>query len=206
MITITEINKNNLEKIKSILDNSGIIVFPTETVWGIGCRYDDEKAVTRLYDIKGRNTSNPLQIQISKASEIEKYGIIDNREIWKILSKQYLPGPLSIVLDKKNVPDYVTANLNTVAFRLSNCSYLLELIDYLGYPIASTSCNLSGMSVITDKDDIVVFAEQHSDILLDIDCGSKNISSTIIRLTNNEINYIREGVISFDEIKKSIEK
>lgn len=206
MITITEINKNNLEKIKSILDDSGIIVFPTETVWGIGCRYDDEKAVTRLYEIKGRITSNPLQIQVSKLSEFEKYGIIDNRKIWEILSKQYLPGPLSIVLDKINVPDYVTSNLKTVAFRLSNCSYLLELIDYLGYPLASTSCNLSGMPVITDNDEIRDFAKQHSDILIDIDCGKNDISSTIIQLVNHKINYIREGVISFDQIKKRIEK
>ncbi|PKL78568.1 MAG: threonylcarbamoyl-AMP synthase [Ignavibacteriae bacterium HGW-Ignavibacteriae-4] len=206
MITITEINKNNLEKMESILDNSGIIVFPTETVWGIGCRFDDEKAVSRLYNIKGRNTSIPLQIQISKLSDFEKYSVINNKEVWSKITSKYLPGPLSIVLDKKNVPDYVTSNLDTVAFRLSNCSYLLELIDYLGYPIASTSCNLSGKPVITDKEDILDFAEQHSDIFVDIDCGKENISSTIIQLINNEINYIREGVISFDEIKKSIEK
>lgn len=206
MITLTEINKKNLEKIKSILDNSGIIVFPTETVWGIGCRFDDEKAVTRLYDIKGRNTSNPLQIQVSQLSDFEKYSNIDRNELWESISTKYLPGPLSIVLEKKNVPDYITSNLNTVAFRYSSCKYLLELIDHLGYPIASTSCNLSGIPVITDKAEIIEFAEQNADILIDIDCGNENISSTIIRLINNEIDYIREGAISFDEIKKSIKK
>lgn len=204
MITLTEINKNNLEKIKSILDNSGIIVFPTETVWGIGCKFDDEKAVARLYDIKGRNTSNPLQIQISKISDFEKYSYIEPNELWRNLTTKYLPGPLSIVLEKKGVPDYITSNLNTVAFRYSSCNYLLELIDYLGYPIASTSCNLSGMPVITDKLEIKEFAAKNADILIDIDCGNKNISSTIIRIINNKIDYIREGVISFAEIIKSI--
>ena len=204
MITLTEINKNNLEKIKSILDNSGIIVFPTETVWGIGCKFDDEKAVARLYDIKGRNTSNPLQIQVSQLSDFEKYSCIEPNDLWESITAKYLPGPLSIVLEKRNVPDYITSNLNTVAFRYSSCKYLLELIDHLGYPIASTSCNLSGMPVITDKAEIIEFAEQNADILIDIDCGNKNISSTIIRIINNNIDYIREGVISFDEIKKSI--
>lgn len=206
MITITEINKNNLEKMKSILDNSGIIVFPTETVWGIGCRYDDEKAVSKLYDIKGRNTSNPLQIQISKMSDFEKYSNIKKKDVLNKISSNYLPGPLSIVLEKKNVPDFVTSNLDTVAFRLSSCSYLIELIDYIGYPIASTSCNLSGQPVITDKTEIIAFAKQYADLLIDIDCGNENISSTIIQLLNDEIKYIREGVITFEEIKKSLEQ
>ncbi len=206
MITITEINDNNLELIKSILDDSGIIVFPTETVWGLGCRFDNQKAVTRLYEIKGRITSNPLQIQVSSISEFEKYSIIENNIVLEQILKKYLPGPLSIVLNKKNVPDFVTSNLKTVAFRLSSCSYLLEIIDYLGYPIASSSCNLSGMPVITDKDEINYFATQYADIFIDIDCGINNINSTIIQLTNNEIKYIREGVISFGEIKKSIQQ
>ncbi len=206
MITITEINKNNLEMMKSILDNSGIIVFPTETVWGIGCKFDNEKAVSRLYDIKGRNTSNPLQIQISSLSDFNKFSNIYQKDIFEIITSKYLPGPLSLVLEKRNVPDYVTSDLNTVAFRFSSCSYLLELIDYIGYPIASTSCNLSGQPVITDKVKIIEFANLYSDLLINVDCSNENKSSTIIQLLNNEIKYIREGAITFDEIKKSIEK
>lgn len=204
MNTITEINNNNLELIKSVLNNNGIIVFPTETVWGIGCKFDNEKAVSLLYEIKGRNTSVPLQIQVSQLSDFENFGKIENYEVWKKISDKYLPGPLSIVLEKKNVPDFVTAKLETVAFRYSSCKYLLELIDYLGFPIASTSCNLSGMPVITEKSEIEDFANKFSDILIDIDCGNKSISSSIIQLKEKEIVFIREGVISFEEIKKSI--
>jgi L-threonylcarbamoyladenylate synthase len=205
MIRITEINKKNLELVKSILDNSGIIVFPTETVWGIGCRFDDEIAVSRLYNIKGRDTSNPLQIQVSSFNDFETYSFNNNKVKLQKLFSNYLPGPLSIVLNKKNVPDYVTSNLNTVAFRYSSCSYLHELIDYISYPIASTSCNLSGHPIIKDKTEIVEFAQEYADILIDIDCGNQNISSTIIQLLYNEITYIREGLITFDEIKKSLE-
>lgn len=206
MITITEINKNNLELVKSILDNSGIIVFPTETVWGIGCRFDNKEAVARLYDIKGRDTSNPLQIQVSSLNDFEKYSLDNNQAILQKLFNKYLPGPLSIVLNKKNVPDYVTSNLNTVAFRYSSCIYLKSIIDFINYPIASTSCNLSGHPIITEKSEIVDFAEKYADLLIDIDCGNQNVSSTIIELKKNDIRYLREGVISFEEIKKSIEE
>lgn len=207
MIVITEINKNNLIKIKSVLDNSGVIVFPTETVWGLGCKYDDEKAVSRIYSIKGRNESNPLQIQVSGKNDFEIYSYVNNNDCWNTISSQFLPGPLSVISKKKkNVPDFVTANLDTVAFRYSSCNYLLDLIDFLGYPIASTSCNLSGEQVITDKDEIFQFSKKHADVLIDIECGNGNISSTIISLINNEIKLIREGLIKFDDIKKGLEK
>lgn len=204
MINIDSLNKENLSKIKTKLDNSGIIIFPTETVWGIGCKFDDIKAVEKLYRIKGRDFSNPLQIQLSNTNQIEEYTSepID-MNLMKILNT-FLPGPLSIVLKKRNVPDFITSNLNTVSIRVSSCDIVTKLIDFLGYPIASTSCNKSGEPVIEKIDEIEKFASDNCDIFISSDCISLNVSSTIISYENGSIKLLREGGLSFDKIKSVI--
>lgn len=206
MITINKINKANLSKIKTILDNSGIIIFPTETVWGIACKFDDEIAVKKIYDIKGRNFSNPLQIQLSAISEIEKYTLNQINGELSDICNAFLPGPLSIVLKKNNVPDFITSNLDTVSIRISSCSIVTELVNYMGYPLASTSCNYSGEPVLTDIGNVKEFAEKHCDIFISMTCNSQNISSTVIAFEDNSLKLLREGVITFDEIINVINK
>lgn len=202
MIRITEINNTNLSRIKSILDNSGIIIFPTETVWGIGCKFDDEEAVKKIYHIKGRDFSNPLQIQVSSLEEIKKYtNDIKSNYLERVL-RDFLPGPLSIVLSKMNIPDFVTSNLDSVAFRFSSCDELVELINYLGYPLASTSCNKSNEPVISDYNRIVNFAETNADILFDVKTDVVNIASTVIKYDDGKFELLREGFIKYSEIEK----
>lgn len=204
MIRITEINNTNLSRIKSILDNSGIIIFPSETVWGIGCKFDEEEAVKKIYRIKGRDFSNPLQIQVSSLNGIRRYskGMI-NMNLERVFS-DLLPGPLSIVLSKMDVPDFVTSGLDSVAFRYSSCDELVELINYLGYPLASTSCNKTSEPVISDYNRIVNFAEINADILLDIKTDVSNIASTVVKYDDGKFELLREGFIKYGEIEKRI--
>jgi L-threonylcarbamoyladenylate synthase len=181
-------------------------VFPTETVWGIGCKFDDEKAVERIYEIKGRNSSNPLQIQLSSISDIDKYSSEPMSDGLKSVCSSFLPGPLSIVLKKKNVPDFTTSNLDTVSIRVSSCPEVLDLVAYLGYPLASTSCNKSGEPVLTNYEDIRGFAESYCDIFISKKYKTYDIGSTVIGYSNSEVQLFREGVIKFDEILKSMGK
>lgn len=202
MISITELNKINLLQIKTILDNSGIIIFPTETVWGIGCKFDDKLAVEKLYNIKGRDFSNPLQIQLSAVDEIKKYTTETYDGILKNISEKFLPGPLSIVLKKKNVPNFTTSNLDTVSIRVSSCDVLTKIIEFIGYPLASTSCNKSGEPVLVNFNDIKVFAHNHSDVFISIDFKTLNKGSTIISLDKSKLTLLREGTLGYEEIKK----
>jgi len=206
MIKITDINNTNLLRIKSILDNSGIIVFPTETVWGIGCKYDNTNAINKIYKLKGRNFNNPLQIQVSSISMIKKFTSEIITSPLEKLMNFYLPGPLSIVLEKKDVPDYVTSELSTVAFRFSSLAKLTKIIDYIGYPIASTSCNLSGAPIIKNRLDVIEFANTFADILIDTNVDLSNVASTIIKYNDGKIDLIREGSIKYSEIQKRLMK
>lgn len=201
---MTELNNTNLSRIKSILDNSGIIVFPTETVWGIGCKFDDESAVKKLYDIKGRDFNNPLQIQVSGFEMIRKFSSeLISDKMNNVLSS-YLPGPLSIVIKKNDVPNYITANLNTVSFRYSNIKEISNLVSYLGYPIASSSCNKSGTPVLENINEILRFSKLYADVLLNLKVEVGNISSTIIKIENENIKLLREGSLKFEEIESRL--
>ena len=204
MIRITNLNNINIAQIRESLLTSGIIVFPTETVWGLGARFDDENAIKRLYEIKGRDFANPLQIQVSSFEDIKKYSDEPYEGKFKTLCENILPGALTVVTKKKNVPDFVTSNLDTVGIRYSSCKDLTNLIELLGFPIASTSCNKSGEPVITDIDEIIEFAKNYADVLLEIDCKVENVSSTIVNFDNGNLKLLREGSIDFETIKSKI--
>lgn len=151
-----------LDEAVKILKSGGVIIFPTETVYGIGGLASIENAVKRIYEIKGRSFNKPLQILISDISQVELFAseISDKA---KILMKEYWPGPLTLVFKKKSgIFDIITASGNTVGLRMPDNQTVLELIRQAG-PIAASSANLSGEPDPTSADEVKIEA----DLLLD---------------------------------------
>ena len=145
---------SKLKVVGEIIRNGGLVLFPTETVYGLGANGLDENAVKKIYKAKGREQDNPLILHVSNFDMVSK--IAKNiSDIEYTLMKTFWPGPFTIILDRKEiVPDTVTAGLDTVGIRMPSGSIAKELISYAGIPIAAPSANVSGRPSGTNISDI----------------------------------------------------
>ena len=139
-----EIKYDKLKEIAENINNGGIVIFPTETVYGIGVNPFNIRAVEKVYEIKKRPKEKPISLLISDLSML--YEISDNisNEELKVI-KKFFPGPLTIILKKsKKIPDLVTAGKDTIGVRMPQNEIALKLIKEVGVPLATPSANISG--------------------------------------------------------------
>ena len=141
--------KNNIEytKLKEVataIKNGQVVVFPTETVYGIGTNGLDEKAIEKLYKLKKRPKNKPISLLVNNIDMINDIAE-DITEIEYKLINKFMPGPLTIILKKKNkIPDILTANSSTVGIRIPENEIAIKLIEYANVPLATSSANISG--------------------------------------------------------------
>lgn len=193
------LSKKESNKIKQILKNDGVIAFPTDTVWGIGCLPENKMAVDKIYSIKSRDAAKPL-ILLGKNIEsllpyVEDYHI--NAE--KII-KKYLPGAVTIVLEKSDLtPDYLTSGFDTVGIRIPDCHIFIEMLEKCTGKgvLATTSANISEMGAVSTKQETINSIGDKIDYILD-DFGfiSKGLESTVILVDKSgSINILRQGTV-----------
>lgn len=197
----------DLEKIKEpakIIKNGGIVVFPTETVYGIGVNGLNKQAIEKLYKIKKRPTDKPISLLVSDMQMIE-YLAKDISDIEYRIMKAFFPGPLTIILKKKEIiPDILTANKDTVGIRMPSDKIAQKLIEYVKSPIATTSANISGnLSGIEIKDIINDFG-QNVDYYIDSGKSKIGTSSTIVEVINGIPHILRKGSITKEQIDNCI--
>jgi len=186
-----KINIEELNKVSDTIQNDGIIVFPTETVYGIGANALSEKAIKKVYELKERETTKPISIIVSEKKEIEKYAIINNKIEQKIIDK-YMPGPVTLVLEKKDViPSIVTAGKNTIGIRIPDNKISIEILKKCKVPIAASSANISGMESGTDIKYIKNNLKNNVDIYIDSGKSEIGVPSTIIQVIDEEIIVLR---------------
>lgn len=183
-----------------IIKNGGIVVFPTETVYGIGTNGLDKNAVEKLYKIKERPLNKPISLLVSDFEMIEKVAKNITEVEYRLMQK-FFPGPLTIILNKKDiVPDILTSGGNTVGIRMPKEEITRKFIEYAGVPIAAPSANISGKPSGTNLQEIIQEFEGKVDYFIDGGKSKIGISSTIVKVID-EIPYIlREGSISKKEI------
>lgn len=197
------ITKEELKKAKSVLENSGIIAFPTETVMGLGVFYDDRKAYDFLNSVKRRPEDKPYTLMLGNVADISKYAYLSNRD--RIIVNAFMPGELTILLNSKsNVPGYVTHNTNIIGIRVPAFDDVCALINYVGKPLLVPSANRSGEKPFMNYSDVenefkneVGFVKKQNAV------GGK--PSTIIDLTGKEIKIIREGNLTLEQITRRVE-
>src|SRR3990167_3063695 len=127
--------EDQIEKAVKILKKGGIVIFPTDTVYGIGCRFDDKDAISRLYKIKKTPDSQPFPILVFDLSQVEKLAVIN--KTGEELIKKYWPGALTIVLQSKG-------GKNKIGYRMPSSAFIKSIIDGVGEPIIGTSANFHG--------------------------------------------------------------
>ena len=202
-------NKNNIdneliEKAAEILKNGGTIVFPTETVYGLGANALDEEAIKKIFIAKGRPSDNPLIVHIANKEDLHKLVTLIPQKANKLI-EEFWPGPLTIIFEKKNIiSNIVTGNLSTVAVRMPDNNIALELIEKSGVPIAAPSANVSGKPSPTKAEHAIEDLMDRVDgIIVGEDC-EVGLESTVIDLTVDPPVILRPGGVSKEEIQKCI--
>ncbi len=189
----------SLEKAIEVFKNGGVVIFPTDTVFGIGCRIDNKKAIKRIFEIKKRKEKVPLPILISSVEMAQKYVEPFNKNVIEELINKYWPGGLTIVtkVKKDKVLEIVRSNKDTVAVRMPDDKNLLEIIEKISVPIIGTSANFHGKPSSSKLEDLDQKLLEKVDFVLPGVCKG-SLSSTIIDVTRKEWKIIREGVIKIN--------
>lgn len=186
---------------EGFLEDGSVVAFPTDTVFGLGCRLYDNKALNRMYEIKNRELSKQIPVLCDSLVCVNEVAIIDSRVL--TLAHKFWPGPLTMILPASDKFQKHTES-TSVGVRIPNNSLALRLIKQNG-PMWVTSLNLSGEKDLTDINEVVkqfgnkvdyIFKEHHIKYL--------EVSSTIIDLTGEEIKYIRIGTITKEEIVNAL--
>ncbi len=192
-----------LNKIGNIIKNGGIVVFPTETVYGIGTNALNEKSIKRLYEIKKRLLNKPISLLVNNIDMVNQIAKDITKKEYELMEK-FFPGPFTIILKKKDIiPNIVTANLDTVGVRMPNNDIARKLIEYAGVPIATTSANISGEISETNLKNIIEIFNNKVDYFIDGGESNLGIPSTIVKVTNDIPYILRKGSIKEEQIFKN---
>lgn len=201
-----EIDYKKLKEAANLIKSGKLVIFPTETVYGIGTNGLDENAIKRLYEAKRRPLSKPINLLVSDIKMIERVTKNISDMEYKLMEELF-PGPLTIILNKKDiVPDILTANGNTVGVRMPEGKIARELVKYADVPIAAPSANISGKPSGTNLQNIQKDFEKSVDCFIDGGESKLGIVSTIVKVVNNIPHILRVGSISKEEIEKIAEK
>jgi L-threonylcarbamoyladenylate synthase len=189
-----------IEHAVAILEEGGVIAFPTETVYGLGASIAKPEAAKRVFQIKGRDFKKALPLVLSDIPQINDVAISVPKTGWQLIEK-FWPGPLTLVVLKKPIIPYIiTAGADTVAVRVSSNSIAREIVRKLGVPITGTSANISGKP--SPATAMEVREQLHNKIDLIIDGGKcGGVESTIVDVTQDIPLVLREGAISIEAIR-----
>ena len=197
---------SNIPLAAELLKQGKPIVFPTETVYGLGALVFDIEAVSKIFLIKNRPPDNPLIVHISS---IEEAALLSSElpSSFFLLAKQFWPGPLTLVLKRNEaVPAMVSAGHSTIAIRMPSHPTALELIRACGQPIAAPSANLSGRPSPTRARDAFEDVQGKVELILDGGECSFGIESTVLHLNDDAPILLRPGSITQGEIEEVLQK
>lgn len=190
----------NKEEIINTLNNGGVIAYVTDTVWGLGCLPDNEKAVKKIYEIKKREAQKPLILMSNEVYNLLDY-VKPIPKVGQQLIKKYFPGALTIVTDKSDkTPDYITSNMSTVGIRIPNNEVFKEICEIVpNHVLATTSANLSHQPSAKTYDQALINMTGLADLIIeDYGYHAKGLESTVVGVMNNELRIFRQGAITID--------
>ena len=199
--------QSEIEEIATTLKNDGVISVPTDTVYGICARINSSKAYLKLVSVKNRPSNKSFPVLCKDLEQIESIAILDEKALKLI--KSFMPGPLTLVLNKR--PDafsYInnagTRETDELAVRMIPSKFLNELIKEVGSPLFLSSANKSGKDVCKSLDEIEIECPTLDGMVMgDVSFGE---ASTIVDCTGNDIKIQRQGPISEDEIMKALKR
>jgi L-threonylcarbamoyladenylate synthase len=195
--------RKQIEKGILILRQGGLVAYPTDTVYGLGACAWINRAVEKVYQVKGRSYNIPLPLLLSDISQITEVAESVPPVAWSLIHT-FLPGALTLVLPKSgNVPDIISGGGPTVAVRIPDHPVPIALIEGLGAPIVGTSANLSGKPSPLTADEVYSQLGDSIDLIIDGGPCPGGKESTIVDITRKTPEILREGGISKEELEKA---
>ena len=203
---ILSTTENDIAEAAGIIQQGGLVAFPTETVYGLGADALNAEAVAKVYEAKGRPSDNPMIVHIARASDIGQLTPMLSEDIVNLIDN-FWPGPLTMVLKKKaGVPDRTTGGLDTVAVRMPDSEAALELIREADCPIAAPSANISGRPSPTRAGDVIADMNGRLDAVIQGDDCRVGIESTVLDMTGDTPVILRPGIITAEDIEAVLKK
>ena len=202
MTQLLPVNASAIQRAATIVRNGGLVVYPTDTVYGLGCDPFNENSVARLSSVKKRTKDN-LPVLVSSLEKARLLG--DFKESLKIPIARFWPGPLTIVVPcKVSLPLQVIGQDRAIGLRIPGREDTLDLISKSGGFLVGTSANISGMKPLRNTEDAMVMFDGKVDIILDGGAVSTRIESTVVKQTDYGIQLLREGAIKYDEFEAAL--
>lgn len=194
--------KRQIKLAVEVLKKGGLVAYPTDTVYGLGADPLNEKAVSRIYQVKNRPRNLPLPLLLADKSDLLKVALIVPEIAWQLI-EQFWPGGLTLVV-KKNVwvPANITAGGDTVAVRIPDHPVTIALIRGLGNPIVGTSANLSGKPSPVTAEEVSKQLGNKVDLIVDGGRCPGGIESTVVDVSTAFPTIVREGAIPREDITK----
>ncbi len=193
----TNPEKGIIEKAAKVLGFGGIVVYPTETLYGLGANALDDNAVQRVFEIKGRDLNKPSSVAFRNLEQAKKFLILD--PLTEKLAKKFLPGPLAIILNSK-IEFAQFLGGNKISIRIPDHPVAKALLDAVKFPITATSANLSGGKDPITALDAIEQVGYKVDLILDAGKCKYGKPSTVVDCSSGGIEVIREGAIPKERI------
>ncbi|MBM3322751.1 threonylcarbamoyl-AMP synthase [candidate division WOR-3 bacterium] len=185
----------------AVLRQGGTVVFPTETVYGVGAALGSDSGIERVFRLKRRGYELPLLVHCASEVQTRRYAG-DWPESARVLARAFWPGPLALVLRRSaSVPDAIRAG-DSVGLRVVADRVTQELIENLGEPIAGTSANLHGQAATSRFDQIRTEVVDAVDVALDVGQCGEEVASTVLDLTEDPPRVIRAGVVTVEQLEE----
>ena len=189
-----------IKECAEIINNGGLVAFPTETVYGLGADATDGDAAKKIYSAKGRPSDNPLIIHVARPEDAEKYAY--TTELYYKLADAFMPGPLTVIMKKReSIPTGVTGGLDTVAVRCPDHPVARALIAASCTAIAAPSANLSGSPSPTCAEHVIADMNGAIDAIIDGGCCDIGLESTIVKIDGDGLTLLRPGAITADALR-----
>lgn len=190
-------DKDFVKKLNQDLNNGAVVAFVTDTVWGVGCLPNNEKAVEKIYELKDRDRSKPLILMSNSVKNLTPY-VKEIPQKAQALIEKHFPGALTLIFEKtEKTPDYITSYKNTVGIRVPDnrvFAKLCEVVD--GNVLATTSANLSNFPPATSYEEAIEYIGKYVDYVFeDYENKSKGLASTVALAISDDINVLRQGEI-----------
>ena len=186
----------------NVIKQGGVVAFPTETVYGLGADALNSEAVKKIFMAKGRPQDNPLIVHVNAIEDLD-YLVKDVPKVAQEFMEKFWPGPLTIILDKKDIiPDETSAGLSTIGIRMPNNEIALKLIELSGKPIAAPSANISGRPSPTEVERCIEDLDGKIEYILGGDRSDIGVESTIVDCTVNPPLVLRPGGITLEMLRE----
>jgi L-threonylcarbamoyladenylate synthase len=198
-------DSNELKQAAQFIRENKTVIFPTETVYGLGANALSDEAVSKIFEAKGRPQDNPLIVHVSSIEMLESLILNPLDDKSKKLINAYWPGALTLVLKHSDkVPNSVCANLDTVGIRMPDHPIALKLIELAGVPIAAPSANLSGKPSPTEAEHVLSDMMHRVDLIITASKSRIGLESTVLDMSTEIPTLLRPGGVTVSQIESII--